>query len=99
VVPAASKHDKYVMHLCERIRDSYDVLFTNVKLRRNDRLIGEVDIYARKGTKIDIYEVKCSYRVTKAKKQLKRVKEILDLTEGDWYFYCGNSDVLLQIKE
>jgi len=94
-----TKHDKYVIELCERIRDMYDVLFTNVKLKRNKKLIGEIDIYARKGARIDIYEVKCSYRIAKAKKQLKKVKKFLDIKDGEKYFYCGNSDLLLLIKE
>ncbi|MDP2908972.1 MAG: hypothetical protein Q8N77_04165 [Nanoarchaeota archaeon] len=94
MVPA-TKHDRYVNKLCERIRDSYDVLFTNVKLKKDERLVGEIDIYARKGTRIDIYEVKCSYRITKAKKQLKRVKAFLELKDGNEYFYCGSSNLLL----
>ena len=95
----ANKHDKYILTLCEKIREDYDVLFINVPLKHNKKLIGEIDIYARKGTRIDIYEVKCSYRIAKAKKQLKKVKKFLEIEEGNNYFYCGNSDLLLRIKE
>lgn len=98
-VVSPTKHDRYIIDLCKRLRDTYDVLFTNVKLRKDGKLIGEIDIYARKGTKIDLYEVKCSYRITKAKKQLKKVKKFLEVEEGKKYFYCGNSDLLLCIKE
>lgn len=98
MVPA-TKHDRYIGELCRRLRSTYDVLFTNVKLKKDGKLIGEIDIYARKGTKIDIYEVKCSYRIAKAKKQLKKVKKFLEIEEGKKYFYCGNSDLLLCIKE
>ncbi|MBU4502749.1 MAG: hypothetical protein KKA79_09195 [Nanoarchaeota archaeon] len=95
----ATKHDNYIISLCEKIRDEYDVLFINVPLKRNKKLIGEIDVYARKGSRIDLYEVKCSYRIAKAKKQLKKVKKFLEIKEGSNYFYCGNSDLLLCIKE
>ncbi len=71
----------------------------NVKLKRNKRLIGDIDIYARKGDKIDIYEVKCSYRLAKAKKQLEKAKKFLGLNDVTRYFYCGESDLLLKIKK
>ena len=87
------------MQLCDRIRDAYDVLFTNVVLKEDKKLVGEIDIYARKGFRIDIYEVKCSYRINKAKKQLKKVKKFLKIEKGKNYFYCGNSDLLMCIKE
>ena len=96
---SATKHDRYVTELCKRLRNTYDVLFTNVKLKRDGRLIGEIDIYARKGARIDIYEVKCSYRIAKAKKQLKKAKNFLEIEDGKKYFYCGNSDLLLCIRE
>ena len=95
----ATKHDKYVVELCKRLSYAYDILLTNVPLKRNDRLIGEIDIYARKGTRIDIYEVKCSYRIAKAKKQLKKVKSYLELDDVHNYFYCGNSDLLIELED
>jgi len=98
VVPA-TKHDRYLIELCEKIRDTYDVLLTNVKLKKDERLVGEIDIYARKGTRIDLYEVKCSYRIAKAKKQLKKAEKFLKIENGRKYFYCGNSDLLLCIDE
>jgi len=98
VVPA-TKHDRYVTQLCDRIRDSYDVLFTNLKIKKDKKLIGEIDIYARKGTRVDIYEVKCSYRIIKAKKQIKKARKILEIDEGKGYFYCGSSDSLFCVKE
>ena len=96
---SATKHDRYVIELCKRLRDTYDILLTNVKLERNQRLIGEIDIYARKGTRVDIYEVKCSYRIAKAKKQLKKVKAYLKLKDVHNYFYCGNSDLLIKLED
>lgn len=94
-----NKHDRYIIELCKKLREAYDVLFTNVKLKGSKRLVGEIDVYARKGTKIDIYEVKCSYRIAKAKKQLKNAKKFLKLEEGGEYFYCGDSDTLMCIEE
>jgi hypothetical protein len=50
---------------------------------------------ARKGSKIDIYEVKCSHRIIKAKKQLQRIRRFIKTTNA--YFYCGSSGLLMQI--
>ena len=56
----------------------------------------EVDICAKLGDKIDIFEVKCSYRKTKAKKQLKRARKHIE-AEGNSFFYCGSSGMLEQV--
>lgn len=48
-----------------------------------------------KGDQIDLYEVKCSYRIIKAKKQLEKAKKLLGLEKCDYYFYCGDSGVIV----
>lgn len=93
-----TKHDRYVAELCEKIKDDYDSLSVNVPFREKKRLLGEVDIIARKGDKVDIYEVKCSHRIIKARKQLKRIRRYLTNLQIDKsYFYCGSSGLLLVI--
>ncbi|MBI2657421.1 hypothetical protein HYX08_01870 [Candidatus Woesearchaeota archaeon] len=59
--------------------------------------MGEVDILAKKGSRFDLYEVKCSYRILKAKKQLDRAKRYLKLENSRSYFYCGNSKSLVTV--
>jgi len=59
--------------------------------------LGEVDILAKKGSRLDLYEVKCSYRILKAKKQLSRAKKNLNLKNAGSYFYCGNSKTLVTV--
>lgn len=93
-----SKHDKYVHKLCEQIKSSYDTIDTHVTFENSkNRRIAEVDILAKKGAIIDIYEVKCSYRVVKAKKQLKRIKRIINATKMNFFFFCGASSSLEEI--
>jgi predicted RecB family endonuclease len=92
-----SKHDRYVLELSHKIKGNYDTISLNVPVRRSKRSLGEADIIARKGGKTDIYEVKCSYRIMKAKKQLKRLKNILNLKGARTYFYCGNSKLLVTV--
>ncbi len=70
-----TKHDKYVLELKDKIKHKYDSLSINVKVATKKRSLGEIDIIARKGKKIDLYEVKCSHRIMKARKQLKRIKK------------------------
>jgi|SRR3989338_261668 len=92
-----SKHDRYVLELSNKIRDNYDVISLNVPVKHSKRSLGEIDILARKGNRTDLYEVKCSYRILKAKKQLKRLKNILDMKNARTYFYCGNSKLLVTV--
>ena len=92
-----SKHDKYVMELSNKIKDDYDSISVNAPVRHSKRSFGEIDIIAQKDGRFDLYEVKCSYRIQKAKKQLERVKKYLNLKDARSYFYCGNSKLLISI--
>lgn len=72
------KHDKYVDALCSRIKSEYDSIERNVpiyskKKRNRQRLVAEIDILAMKQGKYDVYEVKCSHRYYKARKQLSKI--------------------------
>lgn len=92
-----SKHDMYVLELSNRIKHKYDSISVNVPLKQYKRSIGEIDIMAKKGNRLDLYEVKCSYRIMKAKKQLARIKRLLNLKNARSYFYCGNSKALVVV--
>ena len=61
------------------------------------RYFGEIDIMAQKGNRLDLYEVKCSYRILKAKKQLNRIRRHLKLENSRSFFYCGNSKALVVV--
>ena len=92
-----SKHDRYVLELSNRIKNSYDSISLNVPVKDYRRSLGEIDIIAKKGDRLDLYEVKCSFRILKAKKQLKRLKTILNIKNAGSYFYCGNSKALVTV--
>jgi len=92
-----SKHDLYVLELSDKIRDNYDSLSLNVPVKHSKRSLGEIDIVAKKGNRFDLYEVKCSYRILKAKKQLSRIKKYLKLKNARSFFYCGNSKALVTV--
>ncbi|MBU0470709.1 MAG: hypothetical protein KKA62_02080 [Nanoarchaeota archaeon] len=98
------KHDAYVKDLCEKIKPHYDFLSTNVclfynkKSRRKRRIIAEIDVLAVKKNNIDVYEVKCSNRLTKAKKQLKRIKRLMPHVDNI-FFFCGDSGLLYDLTE
>ena len=95
--PKLSKHDKYVLELSSKIKDNYDSISINVPIRHSKRSLGEIDIIAKKGNRFDLYEVKCSYRILKAKKQLNRIKKYLNLNNARSFFYCGNSKLLVTV--
>ncbi len=88
-----SKHDQYVEQLVSQLEEeNYDYISTHLKVKGKKRTVAEVDVLARKGSKLHIYEVKCSYRIVKAKKQLKRIKRVFSNEKVECYFYCGIGD-------
>ena len=92
-----TKHDRYVLELRDKIKHKYDFVTVNVKVAGKKRSLGEIDIVAKKGNKVDLYEVKCSHRILKAKKQLQRMKRLMNLDKSRGYFYCGSSGALTSV--
>ena len=90
-----SKHDRYVLELRDKVKHKYDFVSTNIKISSRKRSLAEIDLIGRKGEIIDLYEVKCSHRLVKAKKQLERAKRLLQLHNSKAYFYCGSSGALM----
>jgi Holliday junction resolvase-like predicted endonuclease len=86
-----------VNKLYSQIKGSYDTIDTHVSIDNSRRRMAEVDILAKKGDIIDIYEVKCSYKIIKAKKQLKRIKRILNAQNINLFFFCGESSRLEEV--
>lgn len=93
-----SKHDRYVADLYKKVADRYDYLILDYELGRNKRTLGQVDLAGIKDGETDIYEVKCSYRIHKAQKQLRRARRIMNIN-GRLFFYCGSSGVLEQLED
>ncbi|MBU1975316.1 MAG: hypothetical protein KKG59_02830 [Nanoarchaeota archaeon] len=55
------------------------------------RKVGEIDLLAHKDGHTDVFEVKCSPRKVKARKQLKRIKKHIGPENTRCFFYCGAS--------
>lgn len=92
-----NKHDRYVQQLVRQIKPEYDDISTHLKLEKKKRIVAEIDIIARKGNEIHLFEVKCSYRYVKAKKQLLKAKKIFSAYNTTCYFYCGAGNRLMEI--
>ncbi|MEK6916416.1 MAG: hypothetical protein AABW92_01610 [Nanoarchaeota archaeon] len=90
-----SKHDRYLKELYSKLEDNYDYLSTNIHIRKKKRSLGEIDILAKKGNKFDLYEVKCSFRITKARKQARSLRKHLNLPINNIYLYCGATASLI----
>lgn len=88
------KHDQYVEELRSLIENNYDSISTNIFLSHKKRVVGEIDLLAEKNGKIDVFEVKCSYRIYKARQQLKKIRKYLGKPINRYYFYCGSSHLL-----
>lgn len=96
------KHDVYIEDLCKRIKPRYDSLSTNIivfskKNRSRRRVIAEIDVLAVKNNRCDVYEVKCSHRVAKARKQLKKIKKLMPEVDNV-FFFCGSSGLLTELS-
>ncbi|MFA5141826.1 MAG: hypothetical protein WC471_02565 [Candidatus Woesearchaeota archaeon] len=88
------KHDQYVEELISLIAPNYNNISTHIDLRDRKKVIGEIDLVAEKDGRIDVFEVKCSYRFYKARQQLKKVRKYLGKPIHNYYFYCGSSHLL-----
>lgn len=88
-----NKHDRYVQRLYDRIKDDYDSVKMNVVLESKKCRRAEIDIIAYKDDEVHVYEVKCSYRLSKARRQLQRILRLLR-KPASAYFYCGSADRL-----
>jgi len=90
------------MQLVEQISEDYESISTHLKIERRKRnktrVYGEVDVLARKGKEIHLYEVKCSYRIVKARKQLKRIKKAFKNYKTSCFFYCGDGKQLVELS-
>lgn len=100
---AINKHDKHLQQLLASISNDYEVIYTNYPLfSKRKRKIAEIDVLAVSGNRVDIFEVKCSHRIVKATKQLRKIRTLLkDAFKNEYiqtFFYCGASESLLLIQ-
>jgi hypothetical protein len=82
-----------VLELYKKIESRYDYLILDYNIANKKRMLGQVDLCGVRGSQTDLYEVKCSPRIHKAFKQLRRAQRIMNTT-GELYFYCGSSGQL-----
>jgi len=96
-----SKHENYVAMLQKIIEEEYDEIMANTKLfSSRNKVMAEADLIAIKNGVVDIYEVKCSYRPTKAKKQLARLRRLLSqkYRVRNLYFFPGNMEQIILLN-
>jgi hypothetical protein len=95
------KHDEYVERLYEQLKDNYERVYRGLPLySRRGRLVAEIDLLAVNPGMVDIFEVKCSFRPTKARKQLEKIRRLVsgyeDAAVQTW-FYCGEAATLVKV--
>jgi len=100
-IPKKNKHDRYVESLSETLLSQYALILRNVMIySSNKRCVAEVDLLGLNEEYCDIYEVKCSHRIAKARQQLRKVRKLLSAEQyvRHSFFYCGNSKELVKIN-
>jgi len=92
-----SKHERYVLLLSRIVESEYDEVLLNVPIySRRRRLVGEIDLVGIKDGTYDIFEVKCSHRIMKAKRQLEKIRNHMrGYHVRDTFFFCGASRSLI----
>ena len=100
-MPPILKHDEYVELLYEQLKANYDQVYRGLPLlSRRGRLVGEIDLLGVHGGGVDVFEVKCSFRPVKARKQLAKVRKLFgDEVAGavNTWFYCGEAAQLVPV--
>ena len=96
-----TKHDRYVEDLKARVEGRYDEVLTNHKIYSRKRIVAEADLVGLRGNCADIYEVKCSFRPTKAKAQLRKLARVFSrsYSVGSLFFYPANTEQLYRYTQ
>lgn len=96
-----SKHERYVLLLSRIVESEYDEILLNVPIySKRRRLVGEIDLVGIKDGAYDIFEVKCSHRIMKAKRQLEKIRNHMrGYAVKDMFFFCGASRALISVQE
>lgn len=96
-----NKHDVFVDQLAHRLQSRYDEVHTHLRLfshRRSKRHVAaEIDLLGVRGEQMDIYEVKCSHRPIKARKQLRRIQRLLGKPDAGMFFFNGESGTITAV--
>ncbi|MFH1400939.1 MAG: hypothetical protein ABIH41_05445 [Nanoarchaeota archaeon] len=92
-----SRHDLYVEELSEHIKPFYDDVFLNVPVRNSKRSLAEVDVLAKQGDYYDVFEVKCSLRIVKARRQASKIRKHLPLKFRNFFLYCGSAKQIVRL--
>jgi len=94
------KHDSHINDLILIYHKQYEFMAKNVEYKDpRSQSCGEMDIIAKNGNCIDIYEIKCNNNYEKAVKQLYRAKDCLEAgtLEVRLFYYEGRTNTLLRV--
>ena len=61
------------------------------------RMVGEIDLLGVHAGGVDVFEVKCSFRPVKARKQLQKISKLFNDKQVKTWFYCGEAAQLMKI--
>ena len=81
----------------DKIKSDYDVLERHVVISSKKCSQAEIDLIGYKDGKVTVFEVKCSFRIVKARRQLARIKRLLNIRDVALMFYCGTADQMLEV--
>jgi hypothetical protein len=96
-VTQATLHSLYVWKLSKELQKEYDQVVTNIPVLSEGRLQGEIDILAYRDGEAHAFEVKRSFRPTKARMQLRKVKDNFSEPIARFFLYAADADKVLEL--
>lgn len=94
----APLHALYIRKLSKELQKDYESIETNIELSSRRRVLAEIDILAEKDGEVHVYEVKKSYRPTKAKEQFRKIRKYYSRQIARFYLYCAEADLLVELS-
>ena len=93
-------HSKIVKSLEEKVKKKYALTATEVEVRDPETglIVGEIDLVGVVNGNWDIYEVKVNDGFSKARKQLRNLKNYLkEYGEINLYYYSGRENKIIRV--
>ena len=93
-----SEHEVFVNNLCNALKGSFDYVEANKEISTFNSNILEIDVFALRGDDVYLFEVKCSHRISKATKLLRRAKKYFsEYDTVKLLFYNGSANKLVEL--
>lgn len=93
----ATLHELYVWKLSKELSKEYDHVSTNVTISSRTQTLAEIDVLAERDGEVHVFEVKRSFRPTKARQQFRKIQRHFSREIARFFFYAADADQMLEM--